>query len=257
MKLKAICGKALLLITLLPFSAEGALYKYADRGVECYTDDLGKIPPKLRKKAVDVERGAASVVITDSPASGTDTATREQEKYQAMSLEELTKAAESGNMYAQNVLGKRYFFGDGVPASGEKARYWYTRSAKSGYVFAQANLAGMLMTGRGGFMDIGEGMKWLKSAADQGDATSQYNLGREYDTGYKVKNNYAEAARYYQKAVDQGFLEAHVNLAILYERGFGVEKNVDKARELYQFAADAGVPQAIHNLKGMRLRNRR
>ena len=42
------------------------------------------------------------------------------------------QAAEAGNGKAQNALGHRYFYGQGVPQDYEKAGYWYQKSAEQG-----------------------------------------------------------------------------------------------------------------------------
>lgn len=42
------------------------------------------------------------------------------------------QAAENGDAEAQNALGHRYFYGQGIPQDQEQAGYWYQKSAEQG-----------------------------------------------------------------------------------------------------------------------------
>jgi TPR repeat protein len=230
----------------LPLNSYSATYKYVHNGTVCFTDDLGNVPAKLRKEAVNIEDVGGETAAT-SISSGNKGDAQAGDRSE-LGMAELEKAARSGDVRVQNEVGKRYVTGNGVPRDDEKARYWFTLCAKAGDMLCQSNIASMIMTGRGGGQSFAEGIRWLKAAADQGDAQSQYNLGREYETGGKVKVNIGEAVKFYQMAADQGFEEAQVNLGGMYMRGEGVERNLAKARELFEKAARAGNSVAQQNL---------
>jgi TPR repeat protein len=55
-------------------------------------------------------------------------------------VEWYTRAAEQGNVYAQNNLGMCYYNGEGAVKNENKALEWYTRAPKQGYANAQLNL---------------------------------------------------------------------------------------------------------------------
>jgi TPR repeat protein len=109
--------------------------------------------------------------------------------------------ADNGYDYAQNIIGKMYNFGRGVPTSKDKSLFYF------------------------------------KLASDAGFAEAQHNLGFLYEYSF---NNPAEAARWYQKAANQSHVRSLKSLALMYSSGRGVTENYSKAAELYGRAAAAG-----------------
>ncbi|MCF6275296.1 MAG: hypothetical protein L3J05_05995 [Robiginitomaculum sp.] len=109
--------------------------------------------------------------------------------------------ADDGNKYAQNIIGKMYSYGRGVPVSNDKA------------------------------------LTYFKMASEAGLADAQENLGFLYELSF---NNPVEAAKWYRKAANQNHIEGLKSLAGLYSSGNGVPKNQTKAIELYGRAAAAG-----------------
>lgn len=118
--------------------------------------------------------------------------------------------ADDGYNYAQNIIGKMYNFGRGVPTSKDKALYYF------------------------------------KMAGDTGFAEAQHNLGFLYEYSY---NNPVEAARWYRKSANQEHVRSLKSLALMYSSGRGVTKNYSKAAELYGRAAAAGDVDAASNQK--------
>jgi hypothetical protein len=66
----------------------------------------------------------ASALLTGQQAFGED--------YSAKSVEDITKAAESGDNAAEYALGQLYDDGFKLPRDPEKVRYWYRRAAEHG-----------------------------------------------------------------------------------------------------------------------------
>ena len=61
----------------------------------------------------------------------------------AKAVELFQKAAEQGNVDAQNNLGVMYYAGEGVPRDETKAKEWFKKAAAQGNADAQANLDAM------------------------------------------------------------------------------------------------------------------
>ena len=125
----------------------------------------------------------------------------------------LQPLAEQGDATAQHNLAVLYQDGLGVPASAEKALYWYEK------------------------------------AAAQGQAEAQFMAGLMYSDGNGVPQNYEKAAFWYRKAAEQGHADAQNNLAARYATGTGVVKDLAEALKWYRAAAAQGHPTAGHTLQ--------
>jgi TPR repeat protein len=84
----------------------------------------------------------------------------------------LEKAAESGNVNAQNNLGLLYF---------EKEAYlqaveWFLRAAKLGLPEAQYNLAVLYLKGLGVKQNKEQAIHWMHKAASQGNLIAAMTL---------------------------------------------------------------------------------
>lgn len=99
----------------------------------------------------------------------------EQKDY-ANALPYFQRAAEVGNVDAQNNLGVMYHFGEGVSKDFSKAAEWYRKAAEKNHVKAQFNLGVLYQD----MEDYTSAIYWYKKAADQGHAKSQTNLGTLY-----------------------------------------------------------------------------
>jgi len=133
---------------------------------------------------------------------------------QTRSIEELRQRAESGDAYAEELLGARYGIGSGVPKN------------------------------------IQESLRWLRKAATQGNAEAQFTLGLAYDDGSTVAaQDYPTAIRWYRMAANQGHAHAQYNLATMCEEGKGTPPNIAEAIKWYRAAAKQGEDRAIARLK--------
>ena len=74
-------------------------------------------------------------------------------------------AAEQGNSSAQNSLGYRYQYGQGVSQNYVEAVKWYRKAAEQGNSIAQDNLGNMYYNGKGVSQDYVEAVKWYRKAA--------------------------------------------------------------------------------------------
>ena len=93
-----------------------------------------------------------------------------------LSTDDLERA-EQGNTQAQYLLGRRYYFGDGVPQDRGKAFEWQTRAADQGHATAQYVLGLLYSAGDGVPQDKKKAVEWISRSAEQGLAEAQYASG--------------------------------------------------------------------------------
>lgn len=121
-------------------------------------------------------------------------------------------AAEKGEVTAQLKLGAMYDSGREVRQNKAEALKWLHRAADSGDAFAQYVLGEKYRYDK----NIVEALKWLKLSADQGYAEAMYQLGLIYDYGHHgAKRDISEAAKWYRLAVEEGHEQAKVALGIM------------------------------------------
>jgi len=104
----------------------------------------------------------------------------------AKMYEPLLRLANSGNAYAQYLIGTFYDFGVVVKKNYQKAFDWSLKSAKNGYNPAQFIMARMYWNGVGTTKNPKEFGKWIKIAANNGDRSAEELLGSFYLKGSKL-----------------------------------------------------------------------
>ena len=103
----------------------------------------------------------------------------------------------------------------GVAKDDSEAVKWYRKAAEQGNVIAQNNLGFMYENDKGVAKDDVEAVKWYRKAAEQGNKNAQYNLGYMYENGKGVDMNISEAKKWYKKAADNGYDKAKRRLVDL------------------------------------------
>jgi TPR repeat protein len=156
----------------------------------------------------------------------------------------LRKAAEKGDLRAQNNLGYLYEHGLGVVQSYPDALNWYSRAAEAGLPEAQHNLATLYHHGRGISRDHDAAYKWFTSAANAGYTEAEYMLGEAYRSGLGVKKDGALALSWYLKAARKAHSAAQLMAASVYLSGEGWRKEPAKALVWAEIARVNGEPQA-------------
>ena len=159
-------------------------------------------------------------------------------------IEWYRKAAEQGDVDAQNKLGHCYYNGNGVSQSYVEAAKWYRKAAEQGDVNAQFNLGCCYYRVEA----FEEATKWYRKAAEQGDAVAQRNLGFCYYNGNGVAQSYEEAVKWYRKAAEQGDVDAQNSLGDWYYNGNGVAQSYEEAVKWYRKATEQGYAVAQCNL---------
>ena len=100
-------------------------------------------------------------------------------------LEEISQAAEQGNVMAQYYLGAMYATGNGEVAQDcDAAASWYTKAAEQGLAMAQNNLGFLYATGQGVPQDYVTAYMWITLAVmgDYPDAANNLNILAKYMT---------------------------------------------------------------------------
>lgn len=111
----------------------------------------------------------------------------------APSLSEDQSLSVAGHAGAQNNMGVRYQFGDGVA------------------------------------QDHGKAVLYYQKAADQDLACAKTNLGYMYDLGLGVAEDNEKAISLYTEAAEAGDPRGMINLAVMYAHGDHIEQSFEKA----------------------------
>ena len=143
------------------------------------------------------------------------------------------KAANAGNLYAQNRLGLIAEENDGDI---ELANSWYLKAAEAGLGWAQYNLADNLED-TGNSQDA---MHWYTKAAEQGLVKAQNRLG----VIAGALGDFELANSWYLKAAEAGFNWAQYNLAI----NLRIAGDISGATHWLEKAAELGLADAQNQL---------
>jgi uncharacterized protein len=115
-------------------------------------------------------------------------------KNYAKAIDWYTKAADNGNLEAQNELGFLYFIGKGVEQDIDKGGAYFLMAARGGLPVAQYNVGIMYATGRGvEGVDVGKAYAWLNIAAAGGHRPAK--AARDYLETVINKEQLGEAQR--------------------------------------------------------------
>ena len=137
----------------------------------------------------------------------------------ASAVEQLTEAAEQGNVRAQADLGTLYSDGDVIPQNMEEAFKWFSKAATQGYAPAQFGLGVRYHRGEGVLQDHSAAIKWYIAAAEQGNVMAAFNLGRIYNRGEGTTFDIDQAIYWYKVAANLGELKSQSALGFLYYYG--------------------------------------
>lgn len=156
-------------------------------------------------------------------------------------LDQVSKAAQSGDIDAQKYLAEIYYSGkDGVKKNLDESYKWYLAAAKQGDAVAQFETALFfykLKKGNISSSEKSEMMHWLIESADNGYAPAQYYLGL-FAKDEKQLNN---AFICFSEAAKKSYPPAYAELADCYHYGYGTNEDCSKATEWYYKAVEANV----------------
>ena len=191
-------------------------------------------------------------------APSTQTKSVSTEWIEKLTVIELTKAAEQGDVTAQARLGYIYLHGLGVYIDVSKAFMWSKKAAARGNARGQDTLGDLYFLGLGVIKDEIKAVEWYRKAAKQGWAGAQFSLGYMYFRGNGVTKDEAKALDLFRKALNplqkaamQGLSVEQAVIGNMYFNGYGVTKDYSKANEWYRKAAEQGYAGAQIELGSM------
>ena len=150
-----------------------------------------------------------------------------EERGEAVS--EMEKLAESGDMYAQCLMGKLWRDGPLLIPDSVEARYWFGQAAEQGHLVAQYSLAKLYLSDDLEVRDTRKGMNWLCTAAVNGSHYAMYRLAKELFKGDLIKRNSDAAVEWFTRSAEQGNPYAQYMLGKLYLAGKEVPHDEEKA----------------------------
>lgn len=153
-----------------------------------------------------------------------------------MTIAEITKAAEGGDVLGMLALGECYEAGRGTDRDLKEAVKWYKKSADKGNARAMRKLADCYYFNKE-VENIDEAIKWYRNAAKKGEGKAAFNLGVFYEQGKRVPIDVAAAFKFYLAAAEAGRLEGAYKAGIMYIYGKGVKADAAKGFQLLEKSA--------------------
>lgn len=158
----------------------------------------------------------------------------------------LQKAAEQGDCFANEILGRYYQEGRIVSQDSKTAMAYYKKAiTNSACVDAYYHLGECYHE----IKQYSDAIKYFQFAAEQGHHLAQYIYGDYFYKGRCVEKNIEEAVKWYRRAAENGGAYGQYHLGLCHESGRGVEKNKQQALFWYQKAANQGYPDAQKKIK--------
>lgn len=144
-------------------------------------------------------------------------------------VSEMDKLAESGDMYAQYLMGKLWRDGPLLIPNAVNARYWFEQAAEQGHLVAQYSLAKLYLSDDVEVRDIRLGLNWLYTAAVNGNHCAMYRLAKECLKGELIEKDTAHAVEWFAKSAERGNQYAQYMLGKLYLTGKEVPYDEEQA----------------------------
>ena len=160
-------------------------------------------------------------------------------------------AANDGDADEQYLLGRVYYYGDGVAQDYVEAARWWRLAAEQGQPSAQAMLGYAYAEGHGVAQNDVEAARWYRLSAEQRVPFAQVMLASAYSEGRGVVQSDAEAVRWWRKSAEQGFAFAQLVLGYVYRDGDGVQQDDVEAARWLRLAAEQGTVAAQGTLGAM------
>ena len=155
-------------------------------------------------------------------------------------VSEMEKLAESGDMYAQYLMGKLWRDGPLLIPDSVEARYWFEQAAEQEHIVAQYSLAKLYLSDDVEVRDIRLGMNWLYTAAVNGSHYAMYRLAKELFKGDLIKRNSDAAVEWFTRSAERGNPYAQYMLGKLYLTGTEAPYDEEKAAYWLTRSAEQG-----------------
>lgn len=154
-------------------------------------------------------------------------------KNNEMALRYFSKAAEGGNLAAQQLLARYYLLGVNDPAA---ALTWFKKAAAANDLQAQMYCAAAYLFGFGTSKNSDTARHYYIDAAKNGNPIAQYALGMQFLDSRDARNKKLGLI-WISKAADKQNPKAQLKLGEMYANGTLVAKDPAKSQELMQSAA--------------------
>ena len=118
------------------------------------------------------------------------------------------RAAVTGNVDAQYIMGAMYYFGEYLEEVDALAFYWLKQAADSKHIVANSILGDLYYFGHGTEKDEKKAFLCYEMAGMGGDAAAQFGLYRCYFHGKGTNGNRVVAQEWLQKSAAQGYESA-------------------------------------------------
>jgi len=127
----------------------------------------------------------------------------------------------------------------------ELARGW----ADKGKAWAQAHLANKYYNGNGIEQSYEKAIEYLTLAIQQDDPNAMFGLANMYHHGAGVAKSTEKAIELYTQAANQGHATAQANVGVCYYNGEGIDQSFELAREWWIKAAVQDKENALQMLQ--------
>ena len=165
-------------------------------------------------------------------------------------IDELKKAAESGDPEAQSQWGLLLVTGESVTQDVDEGLTWLRRAAEQGEMTAMFNLGIILEKGLGCEPDAEEAALWFWQAAELGDSQARMKLGTMLIKGLGFTPG-SPVIQAIEASAEKGYSYAQSFYAKLHLDGVGIEPNFEVAEKWFRLSAAQGDESAIFNLGEM------
>ncbi len=157
----------------------------------------------------------------------------------------LRSAAQDGDLYAMEKLGRRLLTGDGLPKSIEEGLAWLKRSAELGNPFAMEKLAEYELDENEIPGSSAEGERWLRDAVERGHRLAMVNLGTRLITANGLPSDPEHGERLLRKAARDGSQIAMIKLGTYLLSGWGLNHNQEEGLRWLRCAGATNADQLL------------
>ncbi|MBK1681539.1 tetratricopeptide repeat protein [Rhodocyclus tenuis] len=173
----------------------------------------------------------------------------EGKEYVNMGVNNVFRAANSGNPDANAYVGHIYYHGyHGQPQDLVEARKHFEIAAAEDHPSALTMLGVMYLRGEGGPANQLAAFECTRKSAEAGYPTGQFNLFIHYRNGEIVEKDATAALNWLNKAADQNLPEALFTLAELIQDQAVLGKSAQDAEELFSKCMNAtGVEKSLQS----------
>ncbi len=158
----------------------------------------------------------------------------------ASAIAEIRRAARSGDVGAQALLGQVFLEGRGVEVDEAEGFHWHAVAASAGNIESMNMVGRCHELGRGTVVDETLAAVWYRKAASAGLDWGIYNYANLLATGRGVARDRPQAFALYQRAAAMGHAKSMNFVGRHYDEGWDVERDPDAAADWYRRSAEGG-----------------